>query len=81
MSDNRSSRVMSDNRSSRVMSDNRSCYRSHAHTDAGRQFALKHLRAQPYGARTNGRIECLIHTILPKSGCTAPWAADDQQPA
>jgi transposase InsO family protein len=46
-----------------VMSDNGACYRSGAHAEACRELGLRHLFAQPYRPRTNGKAERFIQTL------------------
>ena len=48
----------------RVMSDNGSAYRSRAFRDLLTNAGLRHVRAQPYTPRTNGKAERFIQTSL-----------------
>src|SRR6266511_1904824 len=48
----------------RVMTDNGSCYKSFAFRAACKRLGLRHIRTEPYTAKTNGKVEQFIQTSL-----------------
>jgi len=48
----------------RLLTDNGACYRAVVHALACKALGIKHLRAQPYRPRTNGKAERFIRTLI-----------------